>query len=391
MTVSFCTKMKIGIVTEYFPRSENCESRGGIETRCFYVAKELAQKHDVTVICSREPGAPREQTFNRIKVIRCGSPKEHCHLGSIRERLSFMRQAYTLGIGVDSDLIEGADFVSYLPAYYIAKKKRVLGIAWYNDVWIGRWIHNTGLFQGLMGEILERFVLTRDWSYFVANSEFTLKNLLNQRIKKEKLRLIHCGVDLERCFSLKVYKEKRPTICCVSRLVPYKKINILIEAVSHVKKEMPDIQCWIIGIGPERRKLEKLTKELDLRENINFLGFIESYNKVLEMIKRSHVLCLPSVVEGFGIVVIEAMACSTPYVCSRIPPLKEITDDGTGGLLFEKENPRDLAQKLLLLLKNKELYDKCVREGLKLAPRYDWAGIAREIESFYKSCLKKNK
>jgi len=390
LTVSFCTKMKIGIVTEYFPRSKNCEVRGGIETRCFYVAKELAQKHDVTVICSREPGAPREQTFNRIKVIRCGSPKEHSHLGNIRERLSFMSQSYKMGSELDLDLIEGQDFVSYLPAYYIAKKKHIPSIAWYNDVWVGKWIRNTGI-QGIMGEMLERFILSRNWTYFIANSEFTQNNLLNYGVEKDKLKLIYCGVDVKKCTTIEVEKEKRPTICCVSRLVKYKKIDVLIRALSQVKKEIPDIQCNIIGTGPEFEKLEELVKELNLEDNVNFLGFIRSHGDVLKVIKKSHIFCLPSIVEGFGIVVIEAMACSTPYVCSRIPPLKEITDDGRGGLLFEKEDSRDLAQKLLLLLKNKELYDKCVREGLKLAPRYDWQGIARDTESFYKSCLKKNK
>ena len=88
-------------------------------------------------------------------------------------------------------------------------------------------------------------------------------------------------------------------------------------------------------------------------------------------------------VEGFGLVVIEAMACSTPYVCSNIPPLKEVTDNGTGGLLFEREDPDDLAKKILLLLSDDDFYRRCIREGLELAQRYDWTSTARETEMFY--------
>jgi len=375
--------MKIVMITEYFPRSKDCEIRGGVEARCFYVARELAKKHKVTVISALEPDMPREQAFDGIRIIRCGKPKEYRQAGGVKERLSFMKEAYKLGTKLDADLVEGTNFVSYLPAYYIARKKRLPGIALYNDVWIGKWIHNIGLIQGMMGEILERFVLSRNWSCVIANSRFTLKNLRNYGLEKDRLKLIYMGVDTKKCSGISVPKEKRPTICCVSRLVEYKKVDILIRAVSSIKNHIENIQCNIIGIGPEFEKLEGLVKKLNLENYVNFLGFIRSHHDVLKIIKKSRIFCLPSIVEGFGIVVIEAMACSTPYVCSNIPPLSEVTDNGVGGLLFERENPDDLTKKILVLLKDNDLYNKCIHEGLKLAQRYDWTNIARETEMLY--------
>ncbi len=371
------------MITEYFPQSKDCEIRGGVEARCFYVARELAKKHKVTVISALEPDMPRKQAFDGISIIRCGKHQEYRQAGGIKERLSFMKEAYKLGSKLDADLIEGTNFISYLPAYYIAKKKHLPCTALYTDVWIGKWIRNIGLIQGVMGEILERFILSRNWSYFVAISRFTLENLLNYGLKKDRLKLIYLGVDARKCHSISVPKEKRPTICCVSRLVEYKKVDILIRAVSSVKKHIKDIQCNIIGIGPELRKLEGMVKELDLENNIRFLGFINKHEDVLEIIKKSHVFCLPSIVEGFGLVTIEAMACSTPYVCSNIPPLNEVTHNGVGGLLSEPENPDDFAKKILLLLEDNGLYRKCIHEGLKLTQRYDWSSVARETELFY--------
>lgn len=388
MAVNFCAKMKIGIVTEYFPKSENCETRGGIETRCFHIARELAKRHSVVIIASLEPGAPIEQAFDGIKVIRCGKPKEHCHTGRVKERLSFMRQTYKIGSELDLDLIEGADFISYLPAHYIAKKKHIPSIAWYNDVWVGKWIRNIGI-QGIMGEVLERFILSRNWTYFIANSEFTRNNLLNYGVEEDKLKLIYCGVDVKKCTAIDVEKEKRPTICCVSRLVKYKKIDFLIRVLSHIKKEIPDIQCNIIGTGPELKKLEGLVQKLNLEDNVNFLGFIRKHDDVLKVIKKSHIFCLPSIVEGFGIVVIEAMACSTSYVCTNIAALKEVTNNGMGGLLFERENSDDLAKKILLLLNDSAFYNKCIHDGLKLVQRYDWKNLVRETELFYEAVRNK--
>ncbi|MBA7489499.1 D-inositol-3-phosphate glycosyltransferase [subsurface metagenome] len=375
--------MKIVMITEYFPQSKDCEIRGGVEARCFYVARELAKKHKVTVISALEPNMPREQAFDGIRIIRCGKHQEYRQAGSVKERLSFMKEAYKLGTKLDADLVEGTNFVSYLPAYYIARKKHLPRIALYNDVWIGKWIYNIGLIQGLMGEILERFILSRNWSCLIANSRFTLKNLRNYGLEKDRLKLIYSGVDTKKCRSISVPKEKRPTICCVSRLVEYKKVDILIRAVSSIKNHIENIQCKIIGIGPEFEKLEGLVKKLNLENNVNFLGFIRSHHDVLKTIKKSHIFCLSSIVEGFGLVVIEAMACATPFVCSNIPALKEVTRNGMGGLLFERENPDDLAKRILHLLEDDHLYRKCIHEGLKLAQKYDWSNTATKTEMLY--------
>ncbi|MBA7591654.1 hypothetical protein ES708_33814 [subsurface metagenome] len=76
-------------------------------------------------------------------------------------------------------------------------------------------------------------------------------------------------------------------------------MGILIRAVSSVKNHIENIQCNIIGTGPELRKLEGLVQELDLKGNISFLGFIKRHEDVLKIIKKSHIFCFPSVVEGW--------------------------------------------------------------------------------------------
>ena len=60
--------MKILIVIEYFPKSDNCEVRGGVEARCFYIAKELSKKNDVIILTSWEQGTKKEDYFSGIKV-----------------------------------------------------------------------------------------------------------------------------------------------------------------------------------------------------------------------------------------------------------------------------------------------------------------------------------
>jgi glycosyltransferase involved in cell wall biosynthesis len=89
-------------------------------------------------------------------------------------------------------------------------------------------------------------------------------------------------------------------------------------------------------------------------------------------------------VEGFGMVVLEAMGLGIPYVCSDIPPLIEITENGKGGLIFKKDNPNDLADKLFQIIANKKMYLKKSEEALNFVRKYDWNVIVRQIEGLYK-------
>ena len=75
-------------------------------------------------------------------------------------------------------------------------------------------------------------------------------------------------------------------------------------------------------------------------------------------------------------------------MCSNIPALKEVTKNATGGLMFEGGNPKDLSQKILCLLEDKGLYNKCVEEGTRLVQRYNWESIAKKTERVYEWAIK---
>ena len=124
--------------------------------------------------------------------------------------------------------------------------------------------------------------------------------------------------------------------------------------------------------------------------SFKFTGFVKEHKDVIKTLKKSHIFCLPSILEGFGIVLAEAMVSKTPYVCSDIEVLKEVTENGKGGLIFKNQNPKDLANKLLFLLKNKELYKQKTEEGTKLVKKYDWKIIAQSIDLEYQDLINKN-
>jgi len=374
--------LRIAIVTEFFPKSEKVEISGGVEARAFHVAKQLAKAHDVTVITTREHGTRKKDEFLGFEVLRLGRARRYSQKGSLIERLSFVMEG---GKITDKfDVVDGYNFVSYPIAWEIAQRNRIPSIATYHEVWLGKWIENIGV-EGVLGELLERYVLGRKWDKFIAVSRFTGEKLRERRIPKERIEVIPNGIEIWDYQKIKVEKYSSPTICCISRLVEYKHVDDFLKAVAVVRKDIPDVVCKIIGGGPEEKHLRSLSMRLGLQKNIEFLGFVEEHSKVTRVLKASHVFCLPSVVEGFGLVLLEAMASRVPYVASEIEPLVEITGRN-GGLFFKPRDHRDLAAKLLQMLKDRNMQKKCVKDGSRHVLNYEWSSIVKRIEEVYKSC-----
>jgi glycosyltransferase involved in cell wall biosynthesis len=379
--------MKILIITEYFPGSENCDIKGGVEARAFYLAKNLAKKHDVTVVTSFDAGTVQHETISGINVIRCGKKRNYSQGGSFIDRLSFIFSAIKTGKKLDTDIVDGYNFISYIVAYEISKFLHIPRVATYHDVWLGEWVKNVGLINGIIGEILERYVLSKKWDKFIAVSNYTKQKLKNKGIREDNISVVYNGIDLEN-YTISNDKEEN-TICYVGRLVKYKKVDDLINAVEIVKNDISGIKLNIVGSGPEEKNLKKIVSEKNLKDNVKFLGFLKSHSEVMNYLKRAKLFSLPSIVEGFGMVTVEAVACETPYVNSKIPPTVEITNNGLGGILYEPENVSQLSEYIKTLLEDNILYLQKQNECKNLSKNYDWNELSNILENEYLKIISK--
>ncbi|USN53960.1 MAG: glycosyltransferase family 4 protein [Candidatus Nomurabacteria bacterium] len=199
----------------------------------------------------------------------------------------------------------------------------------------------------------------------------------------KRIAVIPNGVDFTRLpKNLERYDD--PTICFVGRLVNYKRIPDLLEVVAELRNDMPNLQVKIIGSGPQQAKLEALTEQLGVSDRVHFSGFVEKHVDVLETMAKSHILCLPSSVEGFGIVLAEAMALGTPYVSSELPPTLEVTENGVGGILYPPGNTHALEDAIRAILSNDDYARQLGEAGQNLArQRYDWQEIGQKLRSVY--------
>lgn len=175
----------------------------------------------------------------------------------------------------------------------------------------------------------------------VATSQGVADDLvLNYGVARSKIHILHNPVDLEAIaqHAAEPLTEQglagdHPVVAAAGRLANVKNYPLLIAAVAELAPSMP-IHVWILGEGPERARLEALAAERGVGTSVRFLGFQQNPWRYLA---RADVFALTSAYEGFGNVLIEAMACGTPIVATRSPGTLEIVDDGTNGLLVEHD------------------------------------------------------
>jgi len=207
------------------------------------------------------------------------------------------------------------------------------------------------------------------------------------KITNSKIYIIPNGINLREIQNAEIcnhIKVKHPSVFFIGRLERRKGVDILLRAISIIKKEMPEICGYIMGGGPLENELKELTKKLDIEENVNFLGF-KSEKEKYSYIKSVDICIIPSRYEPFGIVCLEAMACGKPVVASNVGGLPYVIEDGKSGLLFERGNAKDLANKIIFLLQlqNEDLRNKMGEAGQERAKNFTWDKIAERTLKLY--------
>lgn len=155
-------------------------------------------------------------------------------------------------------------------------------------------------------------------------------------------------------------RPRRPTILSVARQYPRKDTATLLRAVARLRERIPEVQLRVIGGGPELPRLRALAAELALHGMVRIEGAIPDTETVRRAYFESHVFCLPSRQEGFGIVFLEAMAAGLPVVAARAAAVPEVVADGRTGLLVPPGDPVALAEALFRIL---DAPDEAARMG----------------------------
>jgi glycosyltransferase involved in cell wall biosynthesis len=171
-------------------------------------------------------------------------------------------------------------------------------------------------------------------------------------------------------------------VVTVGRLTAQKRISLLIEAVGILAAEGRPVPLTIAGDGPERASLERLARELGLRDLVRFTGQVEP-RRIPEVLRDAAVFAFPAAGEGFGLAVVEALMLGLPVLAARDGGgVAEIVPVGKGGRLAEPD-PRSFAEAITALLDDREAAQEAARAGAKLKQRLSPEAVARVIEGVF--------
>ncbi len=211
---------------------------------------------------------------------------------------------------------------------------------------------------------------------FLAISESTRRDLVRRGIARERIAVVHCGLDHER-YRPVAPKADRPVIAFLGRLRKYKGVDFLLDAFHALGRTMPDAELWIVGDGPHRASLERRAERLGLGDKAKFFGFVPASEKV-ERLSAAHVSVCPSPKEGWGLTVVESNACGTAVVASRSPGLVDSVRDGETGLLVPHGDTAALTLALMRVLTDAPLRRELELNGLHWADTFTWERCADE-------------
>jgi len=173
-------------------------------------------------------------------------------------------------------------------------------------------------------------------------------------------------------------RASRPVVLSVARLYPRKRLEDLLAAAALLRRRIPDLEVRIVGEGPEAARLRALHARLELDGTVVFLGEVPRRVLTVEYV-GARCFCLPSVQEGFGLVLAEAMAAGLPVVACRAGAVPEVVIDGRTGLLVPPRDPEALAEALARLLTDEPLRAALGDAGRRRVEEFDLEPVARRF------------
>ncbi len=239
------------------------------------------------------------------------------------------------------------------------------------------------LYSWLMREVGRRADTIITDSQSSAND--IIKHLKVPATSQSKIKVIFCGVTTEykppATDSVKTDDYKK--ILYVGRSDPYKNLTILIEAFAKAVEKLEGQVKLIIAGSPDPRYPEgpELAKQLKIEEHIKWTGYL-SDEDLVKTFQTADLLVHPSQYEGFGLPVLEAMACGVPVISSNASSLPEVAGDAA--ILVDPNDVDAYAENIVKILSNDKLAEKLSQQGIAQAANFSWKKNARQTIEVYK-------
>jgi D-inositol-3-phosphate glycosyltransferase len=372
---------------------------GGMNVYVRELSREMGRRGYVIDVFTRraEPDAPaivRPSENVRVVHLRAGPEggegkrQLYGHLREFEREMLAFQQAE----GVDYDLIHSHYWLSGLLGLRLRERWGVPLVNMFHTLVELKRRASGGGEEPAIRDVVERRV-AREADAIVCASEHERRALIDiYGADASRVALVPCGVDLARFRPLDKEMARRSLglngekmILFVGRMEPLKGLDVLLGAAARLDDE-PAFKVVVVGGDgngtEEALHLQKVSEGLGIADRVSFMGPV-GHDKLPLYYNAADVCVVPSRYESFCLVALEAMACGTPVVASRVGGLSATVRDGETGYLVGRQSPQPFAERVAALLADEELRQSFGRTASEAVTGFGWGRIADSIERLY--------
>jgi len=348
---------------------------GGLEAWTQNIAERISDKAEIFVVTGKVKNQPLEEVKNKVKISRVSL--------FFLKNLSYSSPVY---------ILTTLPYI-FLKSLNLIKKEKInlLHCQGFSSSFVGFLLSRlTGIpyivtVQRIerKGNIFKEMVYRR--AFYCIGASRAVERYF-EAIGAKNIEVIPNGIDLARFEGLNRQKARQKlglgenefVVMTVARLEKVKGIEHLIRAVNN-------FTLIIIGNGSERKNLEKLVRTLGLEKKVRFLGQVPN-KEILGYLIGADCFCLPSLREGFGIVVLEAQAAAIPVIGTKIGGILDLVEDQETGILVEPKNYQQIQEAVLKIQSNPGFAQNLVSNAKNNLKKYEWQNISLRVFELYENC-----
>ena len=377
--------MKIAVVSHdsFWPL------KGGGGIRVYWVVKKLIEKgHEVTVVAPFNDLQGFKEEFPTIKVKNLGQFSRFSKYKELQYSKLTIKILFSL-LMLKLDGIYAHNIVAAWPSYLISKIKKIPIIFDMDDILTG--LSKNKSIQTI-GKKIEFFV-AKQATCLIVMSQSLKKELIKTDITRE-IHVVFHGVNLSKFYPKGI--QKKDKIIYTGGIESHDGTVLIPESALIIFKNYPNIKFEIIGDGSQLTNLITLVEKNHIIKNFNFITWVD-HEKIPDYLDEAQIgiithfrtlateICL--VLKG-----LEYMAMGLPVVAPDLPGMREEFGNNERGLLFEPDNPRDFAKKILTLLSDEQLRIKLGKAGMEFVKQNcNWEENAKKIVEISEDCINKHK
>lgn len=331
---------------------------GGGETRYALLTRELVRLgHTVSWLSMRQKQSPDSETLQGVHHLHAGPRIPHPPLRPLWAKLRFMASICGHLLRHRYDVVDCQSYAPLPAAWLACKLRRMPMVATIHDTSAAgaakdQWL--SGFDRRLAG-LVERRLYRIGYDQVLTGSE-AVKTDFVQRfgLRAERVAAVPNGIDVQRIAATPAHARPADLVFA-GRLIPHKHPADVLKLLAHLnaqrqRRGQPALRAKFVGGGPLADELQRLAVEYGVAEYCLFCGEVERHDEVIAHIRSARVLVLPSTREGFGLVLVEAMAAGTTVAAYDIPAVRDTLGPDLAGCLAPPGDIAALARVVASLL-----------------------------------------